>query len=149
MKNIKELAVKIAERLFTDGSGSVAKRLVMEMPGAQLVGSGWCKEAVADQVLAILANPSDEIVPRKHIREIEFRRPPARGRVPLFMSLGITDQRCREIDDAVSILISKGGGTAHIINECNKSGVFNDAEWAVLLYGLGMRDNERRHQREG
>lgn len=43
------LAERIADRLFTNGIGEKADRLVLELPGKR-DGGGWCKEAVRDQI---------------------------------------------------------------------------------------------------
>ncbi len=50
----RQMAERIAKRLFTGGDGQVVSRLVMETQGNKHLGmskaSGWCVEAVADQV---------------------------------------------------------------------------------------------------
>jgi hypothetical protein len=49
----REVAEKIARRLFVNGHGQHAKRLVLELPGDR-DGGGWAESAVADQVEKIL-----------------------------------------------------------------------------------------------
>ncbi len=44
----RALAQKIADRLFKDGFGREADRLVMVR--AERCGAGWCKGAVVDQI---------------------------------------------------------------------------------------------------
>ena len=44
---------QIAERLFTNGAGKKAQRLILELPGGSH-GGGWCKQAVMDVINDIL-----------------------------------------------------------------------------------------------
>ena len=46
-------AKNTVDELFTDGTGSKATRLVLEL-GNPLGGSGWCKDAVIDRIEAAL-----------------------------------------------------------------------------------------------
>lgn len=48
------LAHRIADRLFLDGSGQKAQRLVLTTSDERAMG-GWCKEAVIDQIVQELA----------------------------------------------------------------------------------------------
>ena len=48
-----KVAAQIAEKLFTNGMGSKAQRLVLELPGGK-DGGGWCKKAVIDVIDAAL-----------------------------------------------------------------------------------------------
>lgn len=50
-KNKIEAAAKaIAKELFTDGVGRRGSRLVLEFPGTDLGGSGWCERAVVNRI---------------------------------------------------------------------------------------------------
>lgn len=49
-----DIAKRIAERIFTDGRGASAARLVLDYKDT-MGGTGWCREAVADQIRAELA----------------------------------------------------------------------------------------------
>jgi len=51
---LNELAERIAKRLFVNGCGEHAKRLVLELDNGR-DGGGWCESAVRDQVAAELA----------------------------------------------------------------------------------------------
>lgn len=54
---IQRLAIEIANVLFRS-DGENADRLILELPNGR-DGSGWCKEAVVDQIIAKL---NDELV---------------------------------------------------------------------------------------
>jgi hypothetical protein len=54
-KSIKSLAVRIADRLYTNGAGQVADRLMLELPGGS-PGGGWAKEAATFQIELILGD---------------------------------------------------------------------------------------------
>lgn len=45
----REVAYIIADRLFVNGVGQEAHRLVLELPGKR-DGGGWCKQAVVDLI---------------------------------------------------------------------------------------------------
>ena len=50
-------AEKIADRLFTNGSGEKAERLVLEL-SSKRDGGGWSRSAVIDQINEVIgANP--------------------------------------------------------------------------------------------
>jgi len=49
----RQIAMEIADDLFTDGTGRKARRLVMEIV-RNLDGSGWGKGAVIDRVEGVL-----------------------------------------------------------------------------------------------
>lgn len=49
-----KVAQTVVDRLFTNGMGQQARRLVLELDIVH-DGGGWCREAVRDQVLAALA----------------------------------------------------------------------------------------------
>lgn len=49
----RELAMKIARDLFTNGIGQIAKRLVMESDTKSDLG-GWCESAVEDRIFSAL-----------------------------------------------------------------------------------------------
>ena len=49
------LAKRIAKALFTDGTGSRARRLVIELPSQNYLASGYCEGAVADLIERKLA----------------------------------------------------------------------------------------------
>lgn len=53
MKEMQDLAEKIAEQLFMNGMGEEANRLVLELPGKR-DGGGWCKQAVVDVIMSVL-----------------------------------------------------------------------------------------------
>jgi glucokinase len=56
---IRRLSKRIARKLFTDGIGRVADRLVLEIFGKD--GGGWCESAVIDQIEKVLRkSASDE-----------------------------------------------------------------------------------------
>jgi len=56
----RKLAQLIANRLFTNGMGEEAHRLVLELTGKR-DGGGWCKQAVVDQIEdALQAQLSDQ-----------------------------------------------------------------------------------------
>lgn len=46
----RKIAHEIADRLFTNGNGTTADRLVLEKDGAHNFG-GWCKQAVIDVIV--------------------------------------------------------------------------------------------------
>ena len=48
-----EIAKQIADRLFTNGTGDEATRLVLELPGKR-DGGGWCRRAVEDRIDEVL-----------------------------------------------------------------------------------------------
>lgn len=68
----KDAAQKIADKLFTNGFGNVADRLVMELPGKGY-GGGWCRKAVEDIIRDELsaahsdAQPTEPDAPIRHL----------------------------------------------------------------------------------
>jgi hypothetical protein len=49
-----KIANRIVENLFCEGKllgGRKAQRLVLELPGENYRGSGWCREAVRDVIV--------------------------------------------------------------------------------------------------
>lgn len=69
------LAKKIAERLFTNGVGDIADRLVLELPGKR-DGGGWCRKAAEDRIAEVLAVSMDveAISAKVHDQWMEFKR---------------------------------------------------------------------------
>lgn len=59
--NCNALATAIASALFTNGAGTKADRLVMELKGSKHDGGGWCFNAARNQVLSILESATPEI----------------------------------------------------------------------------------------
>ena len=49
-KTTRQLATRIADHLFVNGSGEQAERLVLEIPGKPGASGGWCKRAVVDVI---------------------------------------------------------------------------------------------------
>jgi hypothetical protein len=49
-----KIAERITKRLFTNGHGETAERLVLELPGKR-DGGGWCREAVEALIAEELA----------------------------------------------------------------------------------------------
>lgn len=56
--HVQALAQRIADRLFTDGSGEKANRLVMSRSDGKLLG-GWSKGPAADQIVNVLREVDD------------------------------------------------------------------------------------------
>jgi len=54
-----KLSEIIAERLFTNGAGHKAQRLVLEMENGS-DGGGWCKKTVIDQIDRILTELTNQ-----------------------------------------------------------------------------------------
>ena len=56
-----QLAARIADRLFTNGGGEKAQRLVLtvDWPSQRNLG-GWCKGAVVDQITSVLLDAGAE-----------------------------------------------------------------------------------------
>ena len=58
--NHRDVAENIAERLFVNGQGTEAHRLVlMSIHGSDL--GGWCKQAVVDQIVCVLKDSLPEV----------------------------------------------------------------------------------------
>jgi hypothetical protein len=55
--NNKQLAKAITDKLFINGFGEVANRLVMESDNGKDIG-GWCRLAVEDQIKEVLDEPT-------------------------------------------------------------------------------------------
>lgn len=55
---------ELIDRLFVNGSGERAARLVLELPGGR-DGGGWCERAVRDQIRAALNAWIDPVEPVK------------------------------------------------------------------------------------
>ena len=54
--DVDKISEAVVDRLFFDGSGNEARRLVLEV-GEDIGGSGWCREAVVSQVrMALVEN---------------------------------------------------------------------------------------------
>ena len=47
------VAAQIADRLFVNGDGKKAQRLMLISPNGKDLG-GWCKQAAIDQILQVL-----------------------------------------------------------------------------------------------
>ena len=54
-----KISERIAEKLFTNGGGEKAQRLVLELPDGK-DGGGWCKRAVVDVIDAVLQQTTEE-----------------------------------------------------------------------------------------
>lgn len=51
---LERIAESVADRLFVNGFGQPARRLVLELENFK-DGGGWCKDSVRDQIVAELA----------------------------------------------------------------------------------------------
>lgn len=65
---VRALAERIADKLFTDGDGKVADRLVM-VDEQNRMGGGWCRGAVVDRIIDIFAAPYVELQQRHRRRK--------------------------------------------------------------------------------
>ena len=66
----KTIAAQIASRLFLDGVGRKARRLVLEYPDRHIDGTAWVEEAVAGLVEKMLlgyftAEPAEDARPAR------------------------------------------------------------------------------------
>jgi hypothetical protein len=54
VQELQKIAEDVADYLFTNGAGSKARRLVLELSGGGY-GGGWCREAVVDAVIKVMS----------------------------------------------------------------------------------------------
>jgi hypothetical protein len=69
----RQLACKIADHLFTNGSGKHAQRLVLELPGLK-DGGGWCESAVVDVIDDALKSDLSALVAERDALKAAYHR---------------------------------------------------------------------------